>query len=91
MEEAVAAVCTVSKTRIWVHELNVNRELVGEYHVLMEILEKDENSDRFQMYFRMKREQFQSLHDLIKDKIRKIDTTYRKAIGTKERLAVCLR
>ncbi|XP_031329354.1 protein ALP1-like isoform X1 [Photinus pyralis] len=95
IEEACVAIMCIEahckRRSVWVHEINLNRENDGEYHTLIKILEKEENSDRFHMYFRMSKNQFNYLHDLIKDKIRKIDSKFRRAIGTKERLAVCLR
>ena len=70
------------------HEINLKREEDGEFHTLINILEKEENRDRFHMYFRMSKEEFDYLHELIKEKIRKVDTKFRKAISTKERLAI---
>ncbi len=55
------------------------------------ILYKEENTERFFMYFRMSREQFQYLYGLIQAKIKKMDAYFREAILSKERLAVCLR
>ncbi|KAJ8964010.1 hypothetical protein NQ314_005222 [Rhamnusium bicolor] len=52
---------------------------------------KEEHSDRFHMYFRMKKEEFEYLHNLLKERIQKIYTRFRQAISTKERLAICLR
>ncbi|KAJ8930115.1 hypothetical protein NQ314_017126 [Rhamnusium bicolor] len=91
MEEMVASVVCLEKNiegRVWVHEINLKRKREGEYHTLMDILEKEEHSDRFHMYFRMKKEY---LHNLLKVRIKKIDTRFRQAISTKERLAICLR
>lgn len=94
IEEVAAAIICVKACkhrRMWIHEINLNRQRDGEYHTLISILEKEENNDRFSMYFRMRRDQFEYLHDLIKNKIEKLDTKFRRAIGTKERLAVALR
>nr|XP_022911217.1 protein ANTAGONIST OF LIKE HETEROCHROMATIN PROTEIN 1-like isoform X2 [Onthophagus taurus] len=43
------------------------------------------------MYFRMSKEQFEFVHDIIKNKIQKKSTQFRDPISTRERLAVCLR
>ncbi|KAJ8942155.1 hypothetical protein NQ314_010147 [Rhamnusium bicolor] len=81
----------MEKRRVWVHEINLKRKREGEYHTLMDIPEKEEHSDRFHMYFRMKKEEFEYLPNLLKERIKKIDTRFRQAISTKERLAICLR
>lgn len=78
-----------NKRRKWVHEINIRRKELGEYHRLVQELK--EHPDRFHMYFRMTEDEFNFLHDLIKAEIEKQDTQFREAIGTKERLAVCLR
>nr|CAI5828130.1 unnamed protein product [Callosobruchus analis] len=43
------------------------------------------------MYFRMTKDEFNFLHELIKEDIKKQNTQFRRAISTEERLAVCLR
>lgn len=94
-EEEIAAALVCSEKhmnrKVWIHEINLNRQRDGEYHTLIKILEKEENSDRFYMYFRMKKDQFDYLHNLLENRIRKADTKFRLAISTRERLAVCLR
>ncbi|CAF4875037.1 unnamed protein product [Pieris macdunnoughi] len=77
------------RRRYWVHEINQDRAMHGEYHTLYKKLLKD--SDRYHLYFRMNETQFEVLHDLIKNDIYKKGTSYREAISTKERLAVALR
>lgn len=77
------------KRRCWVHEINKKRETLGEYHRLC--IELESHEDRFFKYFRMSRECFEELHDLIKCRIGKCTTNWRKPIETRERLAVCLR
>lgn len=77
------------KKRIWVHEINTTREQFGEYHRLC--IELQSHEDRFFRYFRMSRECFEELHNLIKANIEKFTTNWRKPIDTKERLAICLR
>ena len=89
--ENVAAFLVVNERQRnkWVHEINVRREELGEYHRLVQ--ELNEHPDRYHMYFRMTREEFNFLHELIKEDIIKQNTQFRKAISTEERLAVCLR
>jgi len=77
------------KKRKWVHEINVKREEFGEFHHLCKELSTYE--DRFVNYFRMTREQFEEIHELVSPRISKLTTNWRKPIGTKERLAICLR
>jgi len=76
-------------TRTWVHDINTQREGLGEFRRLVQELRND--SKRFHMYFRMTMEQFDYIHELIKSDIYKRNTQLRKAITTEERLAVCLR
>lgn len=77
------------KRRKWVHEINEKREEFGEFHRLCKELSSYE--DRFVSYFRMTREQFEKLHELVSPGISKITTNWRKPICSKERLAICLR
>lgn len=78
------------KTRnTWVHGINKKREELGEFHRLVQELKND--PERFHMYFRMTKEEFDFLHDLIKNDIQKQNTQLRRAISTEERLSVCLR
>jgi hypothetical protein len=71
--------------------VNQQREKYGAFHTLVKELELDQNRSRYHMYFRMHKEQFDHLHDLLKKRIEKQNTKFRKCIGTRERLAVCLR
>lgn len=76
--------------RIWVHEINLQRETFGEFHHLVQRdLEVDE--DKFRNYFRLSRNEFYELLTLIKDDIEKMHTNWRTPISPKERLAICLR
>lgn len=74
---------------MWVHDLWTERGMHGEYHHLVRSLFAYE--DKFHQYFRMTPQIFNELHELIKDDIRKQNTYFRRAIGTEERLAICLR
>lgn len=75
--------------RVWIHDINTKREQLGEFHRLVPQLRKD--SRRFHMYFRMSKEEFDFLHVLIRNDIKKQHTQLRRAVTTEERLAVCLR
>ncbi|KAL4121230.1 hypothetical protein QTP88_013786 [Uroleucon formosanum] len=77
------------KRRKWVHEINEKREEFGEFHHLCRELSTYE--DRFVNYFCMTREQFEEIHELVSPRISKLTTNWRKPIGTKERIAICLR
>ncbi|CAK1604032.1 unnamed protein product [Parnassius mnemosyne] len=78
----------IKRRRYWVHPVNNKRESKGEFHCLVKEIEND--AQRFHQYFRMSKAQFEEVHSLIEGDI-KIHTKFRKPIGTKERLAVCLR
>lgn len=80
---------TERKRKYWVHPINKRREELGEYHRLCKELQTHE--DRFFVYFRMSRQSFEELHDLLQESIEKITTNWRRPIETRERLAVCLR
>lgn len=78
------------KTRQWIHDVNLRRGEQGEFHNLFqELLQNDE--DRFKMYCRMSKENFEYLFDLIKEDIEGQNTQFREAIGAREKLVVCLR
>ncbi|XP_061716959.1 uncharacterized protein LOC133524824 [Cydia pomonella] len=88
---ALATLLTKEKKRrrYWIHPVNRKRESKGEFHTLVKELESD--PERFHQYFRMSKAQFEKIHSLIAEDIKKIQTKFRKPIGTKERLGVCLR
>ena len=77
------------RKRSWVHDINMERQLYGEYHKLIPELRKDEK--RFHMYFWMNTAQFDYLEQLLKPHIKKEATNYRMPITVGERLAVTLR
>ncbi|XP_067006617.2 uncharacterized protein [Anabrus simplex] len=83
------AISTICRKRQWVHETNLRREEKGEYHNL--VRELNAHPERFQMYFRLNKEEFNYLHNLIKDEIVGQNTQFREAISTEQKLAVCLR
>lgn len=49
------------------------------------------DDESFQKYYRVRRNNFYELHDIIKPYIQKQDPNYRRAVGTEEKLAVCLK
>ncbi|KAK5648349.1 hypothetical protein RI129_003241 [Pyrocoelia pectoralis] len=75
--------------RVWVHNINKKREKLGEFYRLVPELRKDPK--RFHMYFRMSMEEFDYLNQFIENDIKKMNTKFRRAITSEERLAVCLR
>jgi len=91
--ETVAALIVlqedVKSSRTWVHAVNKNREKLGEFHHL--VPELRQCPKRFHMYFRMSKEEFDYLHELIRSDIQKQNTQFRRAVSSEERLAVCLR
>jgi hypothetical protein len=56
--------------------------MFGEFHKLCEELKNF--PERYFKYFRMTQAQFETLHSLVEDKIRKEDTNYRRSISTRE-------
>lgn len=91
-EEALLLLAIIEsdrRRRYWVHPVNRKREDLGEFHRLCRELRSHE--DRFFDYFRMSKENFEELHDLLQPNIEMITTNWRRPVGTRERLAVCLR
>ena len=74
---------------MWVHDINMKRKEKHEFHQLVKELE--EQSNCYEMYFRMTKEEFNFLHDLIRGDIKSRNTQFQEAIGVEEKLAVCLR
>jgi len=72
-----------------VHEINEKREEFGEFHHLF--IELSTYEDCFVIYFRMTREQFEEIHELVLPRISKIMLNWRIPIGTKEKFAIYLR
>ncbi|CAG4958993.1 unnamed protein product [Colias eurytheme] len=78
------------KRRYWVHPINAYFiGSKGALNTLVQDLETDD--ERFHRYFRLTKIQFEQVHSLIERDIKKQHTQFRCPIGTKERLAVCLR
>jgi hypothetical protein len=62
--------------RWWVHPINESREMFGEFHKLCEKLKNF--PECYFKYFLMTQAQFETLHSLVQDKIRKEDTKKKK-------------
>jgi hypothetical protein len=91
-EELTAVTCIITAecfSRMWVHPINCNRRLHGEFHQLMPQLLEDEG--RSQLYYRMSKVEFYHLLNMVARKLEKCSTQFRESISPEERLAVCLR
>ncbi|KAL4088886.1 hypothetical protein QTP88_023970 [Uroleucon formosanum] len=77
------------KRRKWVHEINSQRENLGEFNHLMPQLRND--AKRFFIYFRMTSNCFDEILNFINEDIRKETTHFRVPIPPPERLAIALR
>lgn len=77
------------KRKPWIHNINLRREIYGEFHHLHGDLLKDER--KFFQYYRMSPEKFTELVALLQPNIQRQHTKFRRAIGVDERLSVCLR
>ena len=62
------------------HEINEKRERLGEYHRLC--VELQSHEDRLFKYFRMSRACFEEMHDLLRPRIVKYTTNWRRPIET---------
>ncbi|CAI6354047.1 unnamed protein product [Macrosiphum euphorbiae] len=58
----------------WVQDINKKISKLGEFHRLVQELPNDPR--RFHMYFRMMKEEFDYVHDLIKKDIQKKSTQF---------------
>jgi hypothetical protein len=84
----LAADTVTVRRKVWVRDINMKRKK-GEFNHLVKEIE--EQPDRYEMYFRMTKVEFNFLHDLIRGDIKTRNTQFREAISTEEKLAVCLR
>ncbi|XP_019698090.1 protein ANTAGONIST OF LIKE HETEROCHROMATIN PROTEIN 1-like [Harpegnathos saltator] len=84
---------TRKRRRWWSTQLYLNRRRLNNVNSigLSNDLLADKENDRFRNFVRMAEDDFIFLLNAIKDKISKNDTTFRKAVPAKERLAVTLR
>ena len=79
----------VARRRVWVHSIIRGRGQYGEYHRLCQELRLDE--DRFKVYFRLNRQQFEGVLTFIGPTIAKMNTNYRESISPAQLLCICLR
>lgn len=86
-EEEEFMINILSYKRIWLSPYVQERDTCGEFHTLLRKL----TDEQFQNYFRVSKSTFFKIHEIICNDITKQDTNFRKAIGTFEKLATCLR
>jgi hypothetical protein len=77
------------RRRFWVHKICKKRMIHGEFHSLYPDLLEDEA--KFFEYFRMTYGKFMTLLDMLGPNLSRENTSFREAVGPKERLALCLR
>jgi hypothetical protein len=66
---AILAADTVTvRRKVWVHDMNMKRKENGEFRHLVKELE--EHPNRYDMYFRMTKEEINFLHDLVRDDLK---------------------
>ncbi|KAG8319915.1 hypothetical protein J6590_081055 [Homalodisca vitripennis] len=85
-EEETVLLYSLTNRSKWVHPINKKREKFGEYHHLIRDLKLDD--DRFKTYFRLNKDEFEEVLSIIDEDITKKDTNCRKAISSRERLAL---
>ena len=73
---------------MWINPVIAERQEKGEHHLITDMRAHPE---WFYEYMRMTPEQFDQLHSLIREDIRKLDTNFRAAIPTEHKLAAVLR
>ncbi|KAK0153308.1 hypothetical protein N1851_004991 [Merluccius polli] len=72
----------------YIYPILQTRKQHSKYHQLVWELHLDEVM--FQRFFRLTRGQFDEVLSKVGDRISKMDTSYREAIGPAERLPICL-
>ncbi|KAL4143178.1 hypothetical protein QTP88_005538 [Uroleucon formosanum] len=90
-EEDVVALVVIKinrKHRFWVHPLLQPRYQTGQFYTLYNDLKQDENN--FFCYFRISRQSFNELLNLIINNVSGEDTNMQRCIPAIERLAVTL-
>ena len=70
----VAADTVTVRRKVWVHDINMKWKEKAEFLNLVKELE--EHPDRYEMYFRMTKEEFNFLHDLIRGDIKTRNTQF---------------
>ena len=74
---------------MWIHPINSRRAQFGTFaHLFPDLLN---NPDKFHDFFRIDKEKFKQLVELLRLSIQKQNTNYRRAIEAEERLAIYLR
>ncbi|KAK0130978.1 hypothetical protein N1851_034344 [Merluccius polli] len=80
--------CQRRRHRFWVHPILLGRETQRDRRLIQELRL---DFIQFQRYFRMDTSQFDELLVRVGPRIARQDTSFRKAIGASQRLAICLR
>lgn len=75
--------------RFWIHPIDRNRDIHGDYNHLIAELRKD--AQLFKKYFRLTVEQFDIVLSMIGSSIQLQNTRWRCSIEPGQQLAVCLR
>ncbi|XP_029915000.1 zinc finger protein 862-like [Myripristis murdjan] len=65
----------------------LGRQQLGEFNLVQELQFHD---DRFQVYFRLSREQFDTLRRRVGPSLERVTTNFKQSISPTERLAICL-
>lgn len=79
------------RRRIWVRSWIKRREIEDTVKKLICDLRAEDTDNEFRAFFRMSPQQFDFLLEKVDPIIRKMDTTFRKAISSETRLIVTLR
>ncbi|KAK5649592.1 hypothetical protein RI129_000621 [Pyrocoelia pectoralis] len=79
---------TIKKRKVWVHNICKRRPGFSEFNALFPDLLEDEV--KFFQYFRMSHGKFIGLLETLQPELIRNNTRFRRAVGTKERLAVTL-
>jgi hypothetical protein len=77
------------RRRFWVHNVCKTGMIRGEFHSLYADLVEDEA--KFFEYFRMTYGQCMTLLNMLEPNLSRENTSFRDAVGPKEKLALCLR
>ena len=75
--------------RIWIHPIVRDRTSKGLFYTLFNQARQDE--DKFYNFVRMSSESFDELLNILKQKLRKLDTHMRSSIPPEEKLVITLR
>ena len=85
----LAADTATIRRKVWVHDINMKRKGKGEFHHL--VTELGTHPNRYEVYFRITKEEFHFLHDLIRGDIKTRNTQFQEATSMEEKMAVGLR